>query len=288
MSGNHPLHVLANHIHLQTPRPNLIIGSSHCRLSLPLQQFIFSPNRAPFDSKILKLSNVDARGGRTIHHLHNIIIHSSPQHPLPTHLTTPREVIVIFLGGNDLSNLLPDQFLATAMLTHPPPPLHKLYISITIFNLVSEIVTVHDYFSSTSKHVKICSLIHRPSMPSHLSALVTRINLQLLNRLPNNTLIDTYNSIQTRHICTDHIHLKKSGQDILYNRIKAAIKTHNSPTYPTPPTLHQLPPYHQFPVPCPFHILLLFAFSSTPFNLWFFAFSLPTPLISILYSIIIK
>ena len=164
MSGNHPLPVLANHIHLQTPRPDLIIGSSHCRLSLPLHQFVFSPNRAPFDSKILKLSNVDARGGRTIHHLHNIIIHSSPKLPLPTDLTTPREVVVIFLGGSDLSNLLHDQFLANAMLT-PHLPLHKLYISIIIFNIVSEIVTVHDYFATISKHVKICTLIRRPSMP---------------------------------------------------------------------------------------------------------------------------
>ena len=230
MSGNHPLHVLANHIHLQTPRPNLIIGSSHCRLSLPLHQFVFSPNRAPFDSKILKLSNVDARGGRTIHHLHNIIIHSPPPPPPPStlspptsHLTTPREVVVIFLGGYDLSNLLPDQFLANAMLT-PHLPLHKLYISITIFNIFSEIFTVHDYFATISKHVKICTLIRRPSMPPHLSALVTRINLQLLNRLPNNTLIDTYKSIQKTHICTDNVHLKKSGQDVLHDRIKAAIK----------------------------------------------------------------
>ena len=220
---HHPLHVLANNIHLQPSCPNLIIGCSHCRISLPLHQVIPSPNQAPFDSQILKLSNVDAWGGRTIHHMYSLITHASPLHPLPAHLTTPREVVVIFLGGNDLSNLITDPFLFLAMQS-PHHPLHKLYIKMTLFNLVSKIITVHDHFTTIAKHVKICKLIRRLSMPPHLSALITRINLQLINRLPNNTTIDTYNAIQKCHICTDNTHLKKFDQDILYNRIKAAIK----------------------------------------------------------------
>ena len=37
-------------------------------------------------------------------------------------------------------------------------------------------------------------------MPDILKPLVISINSQLTNRLPNNTLIDTYNSITTHYI----------------------------------------------------------------------------------------
>ena len=93
----------------------------------------------------------------------------------------------------------------------------------TTFNLVPQIIAVHDHFASFCPHVKICILIRLPSIPPHINALITPINHQLINRLPNNAIIDTYNAIQTRHLCTDCIHLKKSEQDILYNRIKTAI-----------------------------------------------------------------
>ena len=122
---------------------------------------------------------------------------------------------------NDLSNLLADQFLSTAMLT-PHLPLHKLYISITIFNLVSEIITVHDYFFTIAKHVKICSLIRHPSMPSHLSALVARINLQLLNRLPNNTLTHWG---RVTHICVGNLTIFVSDNGLWPDQRQAIIWT---------------------------------------------------------------
>ena len=141
------------------------------------------------------------------------------------HITTPpppREVVVIFLGGNDLANLATDQHLKNALL-NPAPPLNKLLIQITIFNITSRLIDIYNYFKAFCKHVKICKLIRRPSMSDFLKPLVIAINSQLTNRLPNNTLIDTYNSITTHYICTDRTHLKKSGQDLLYRRIKHAI-----------------------------------------------------------------
>ena len=108
-------------------------------------------------------------------------------------------------------------------LLNPALPLNKLLIEITIFNITSRLIDIYNYFNAFCNHVKICKLIRRPSMPDILKPLVISINSQLTNRLPNNTLIDTYNSITTHYICTDRTHLKKFGQDLLYRRIKHAI-----------------------------------------------------------------
>ena len=110
----------------------------------------------------------------------------------------PREV-VIFLGGNDLANLATDQHVKNALL-NPAPPLNKLLIQITIFNITSRLIDIYNYFKAFCKHVKICKLIRRPSMSDFLKPLVIAINSQLTNRLPYNTLIDTYNSITTHYI----------------------------------------------------------------------------------------
>ena len=158
-----------------------------------------------------------------------------PPPPPPPHFTTPREVVVIFLGGNDLANLATDQHLKNALL-NPAPPLNKLLIQITIFNITSRLIDIYNYFKAFCKHVKICKLIRRPSMSDFLKPLVIAINSQLNNRLPNNTLIDTYNSITTHYICTDRTHLKKSGQDLIYRKIKHAIRNpKNNPPSPYKP-----------------------------------------------------
>ena len=171
---------------------------------------------------ILKIANVDARSGRRAQHIYNQIFHPTHHHPIPHHFTIPREVVVIFLGGNDLANLITDHHLMNALL-NPAFPLIKLLIEITIFNITSRLIDIYNYFNAFCNHVKICKLIRRPSMPDILKPLVISINSQLTNRLPNNTLIDTYNSITTHYICTDRTHLKKFGQDLLYRRIKHAI-----------------------------------------------------------------
>ena len=44
-----PLHIQDRHPHTQTSRTNLIIGSPHCRITLPLKPLVPLPNRAPFD-----------------------------------------------------------------------------------------------------------------------------------------------------------------------------------------------------------------------------------------------
>ena len=217
-----PLHIQERHIHTQTSRPNLIIGSSHCRITLPINPAVPSPNRAPFDKRTLQIANVDARSGRRAQHIYNSIFHPTHHNPTPPHFTTPREVVVIFLGGNDLANLATDQHLKNALL-NPDPPLNKLLIQITIFNITSRLIDIYNYFKAFCKHVKICKLIRRPSMSDFLKPLVIAINSQLNNRLPSNTLIDTYNSITTHYICSDRTHLKKSGQDLLYRKIKHAI-----------------------------------------------------------------
>ena len=85
-------------------------------------------------------------------------------------------------------------------LHNPALPLNKLLIQITIFNLTSRLIDIYNYFKAFCNHVKICKLIRRPSMPDILKPLVISINSQLTNRLPNNTLIDTYNSITTHYI----------------------------------------------------------------------------------------
>ena len=220
---NHtPLHIQERRINTQSSRPNLIIGSSHCRITLPINPPVPSPNRAPFDRRFLQIANVDARSGRRANHIYNAIFHPTHHNPTPPHFTTPREVVVIFLGGNDLASQASDLQLKNALL-HPSLPLNKLLIEITIFNITSRLIAIYNYFKAFCKHVKICKLIRRPSMSAYLKPLVIAINSQLTNRLPNNTLIDTYNSITTHYICSDRTHLKKSGQDILYRRIKQAI-----------------------------------------------------------------
>ena len=217
-----PLHIQDRHPHTQTSCTNLIIGSSHCRITLPLKPLVPSPNRAPFDHRILQIANVNARSGRRAQHINNQIYHPTHHHPTPLHFTIPRAVVVIFLGDNDLANLITDHHLMNALL-NPALPLNKLLIEITIFNLTSRLIDIYNYFNAFCNHVKICKLICRPSMPDILKPLVVSINSQLTNRLPNNTLIDTYNSITTHYICTDRTHLKKSGQDLLYRRIKHAM-----------------------------------------------------------------